>query len=113
MLGEYSTAALLAMREAEIRVRELAGTVDDDKENLGVRLMTRAFKAGGPLWDSTAEGGEQVGMMNLFHGAIAPFKNPPSHRHVDYADPTIASEVILFADLLLRMLDERAATLGL
>jgi hypothetical protein len=31
MHGEYSTAALLAMREAEIRVRELAGTVDDDK----------------------------------------------------------------------------------
>jgi hypothetical protein len=40
------------------------------------------------------------------------FKNPTSHRQVDYADPTIASEVILFADLLLRMLDERANALG-
>jgi hypothetical protein len=35
---------------------------------------------------------------------------PTSHRQVDYTDPTIALEVVLFADLLLRMLDERATT---
>jgi uncharacterized protein (TIGR02391 family) len=52
-------------------------------------------------------------MMELFKGAIGLFKNPTSHRPVDYDDPTLASEVILFADLLLRLLDrveERLAT---
>jgi uncharacterized protein (TIGR02391 family) len=51
--------------------------------------------------------------MELYKGAIGLFKNPTSHRPVDYDDPTLASEVILFADLLLRLLDrieERQAT---
>jgi uncharacterized protein (TIGR02391 family) len=110
LLGEYSTAVLLVMREVEIRVLELVGPVDVDKENQGVRLMSRAFKPdGGLLCDSSADGGQQVGTMNLFQGAIGLFKNPVSHRQVDYANPTIASEVVLFADLLLRILDERAA----
>ena len=43
--------------------------------------------------------------MELFAGAIGTFKNPPSHRQVNYADPTEASEVVLLADLLMRLLD--------
>jgi hypothetical protein len=35
------------------------------------------------------------------------FKNPTSHRAVDYGSPTEACEVILLADLLLRLLDRR------
>jgi uncharacterized protein (TIGR02391 family) len=108
LLGEYEPAAWLAMREVEIRVRELASASAGD---IGVPLMTKAFREGGALRDPSAEGGEQTAMMNLFQGAIGVFKNPTSHRQVDYANPTIASEV-LFADLLLRMLDERAATLS-
>jgi hypothetical protein len=47
--------------------------------------------------------------MYLFSGAIGLFKNPTSHRAVGYDDPDIASEVILLADLLLRLLDHVAA----
>lgn len=36
LLGRYEFAALAAMREVEIRVRELAGTVADDDQNIGV-----------------------------------------------------------------------------
>jgi uncharacterized protein (TIGR02391 family) len=59
----------------------------------------------GVLTDLEANPGEQVAMMELFKGVIGLFKNPTSHRPVNYDDPTLASEVILFADLLLRLLD--------
>jgi uncharacterized protein (TIGR02391 family) len=108
LLGEYELAAFAAMRQVEIRVRDLAGA---DASDLGVQLMIKAFKDGGPLRDPKSEGGEQTAMMNLFQGAIGVFKNPPSHRQVDYSDPTLASEVVLLADLLLRILDTRVPTM--
>jgi hypothetical protein len=57
------------------------------------------------------DSGEREATMALFWGAIGVFKNPPSHRQVDYQDPTQAAEVVLLADLLLRMLDEVEARL--
>ncbi len=42
---------------------------------------------------------------DLFAGALGSFKNPTSHRVVTYQDPTEASEVVLVADLLMRILD--------
>jgi uncharacterized protein (TIGR02391 family) len=110
LLAEYELAAFAAMREVEIRVRELSGL---DPSLLGVKLMREAWKPdGGPLADPSLDPGEQVGMMELFAGAIGTFKNPPSHRQVDYADPTEASEVVMLADLLMRLLDRTAARLG-
>ena len=50
--------------------------------------------------------------MELFAGSIGTFKNPPSHRQVNYGDPTEASEVVLLADLLMRLLDRVAARIG-
>jgi hypothetical protein len=43
--------------------------------------------------------------MDLFAGAVGTFKNPPSHRQINYDDPTEASEVVLLADLLMHLLD--------
>lgn len=102
VLGEYELAAIAALREVEIRVRELAGASESD---IGVRLMGEAFKLGGVLHDPSLEKGESEAIMALFRGAIGVFKNPSSHRQVEFEDPTEASEVILLADLLLRMLD--------
>ena len=103
LMGEYELAAFAAMREVEIRVRELAKA---ENSLIGVKLMRGAFKPEtGPLADATLDSGEQVGMMELFAGAIGTFKNPPSHRQVDYDDPTEASEVVMLADLLMRILD--------
>jgi uncharacterized protein (TIGR02391 family) len=70
-----------------------------------VKLMREAFKQGGPLADARADGGEQVATMELFAGAIGTFKNPTSHRPVSYEDPAEAAEVVLLADLLMRLLD--------
>ena len=102
LLGEYELAAFAAMREVEIRVRELSGA---DSSLLGVKLMRNSFGDRGKLADPELDAGERVGIMELFSGAIGTFKNPPSHRQVDYADPTEASEVVLLADLLMRLLD--------
>ena len=109
LIGEYELAAFAAMREVEIRVRELSGA---DSSLLGVKLMRKSFGDNGKLADPTLDPGERVGIMELFAGAIGTFKNPPSHRQVDYADPTEASEVVLLADLLMRLLDrfERRAS---
>ena len=108
-MTDYETAAFASMKQVEVRVRELAQA---QAELLGTSLMQMAFApakkgiGGGPLTDLTIEGGEQVAMMSLFVGAIGTFKNPASHRLVDYDDPSEAAEVVLLADLLLRLLDK-------
>jgi uncharacterized protein (TIGR02391 family) len=105
LLGEYELAAFAAMREVEIRLRELAQAPGSE---VGVKLARRVLAPGpppGPLVDSSLDPGEQVATMELFAGALGVFKNPPSHRQVEFEDATLASEVILFADLLHRMLD--------
>jgi uncharacterized protein (TIGR02391 family) len=108
LLREYELAAFAALREVEIRVRELAG---EPESSVGVKLMQAAFKEGGPLANPNLDDGERAATMALFWGAIGVFKNPPSHRQVNYQDPTQAAEVILLADLLLRMLDDVEARL--
>ena len=113
LLGDFELAAFAAMREVEIAVREQGGLGTD---LVGVALMQNAFREGGPLHDPEVHPAESVAQMNLFAGAMGLFKNPASHRRVDYQDPGEASEVILLADLLLRILrrqgDSRPAEAG-
>jgi uncharacterized protein (TIGR02391 family) len=111
LMGEFELAAFAAMRQVEIRVRHLGKYGD---EQIGVGLMAAAFspKGPGPLADPAAELGEQEAMMALYRGAIGTFKNPSSHRAVDYDDPILAAEVVLLADLLLRLLDRVEARIG-
>lgn len=105
LLGEYELAVFAALRQVEVRVRELSGA---DESDIGMKLMADAFKPGGPLRDTDMDAGEADATMALFRGAIGSFKNPTSHRLVEYDDPTLVAEVVLFADLLLRMLDRMA-----
>jgi uncharacterized protein (TIGR02391 family) len=93
---------LVAMKAVEVRVRELSSGGHGD---FGVPLMKKAFREDGLLADDSVPTAEQEATMALFWGAIGVFKNPSSHREVEYDDVTFAAEVILFADLLLRMLD--------
>jgi uncharacterized protein (TIGR02391 family) len=103
LLGDYETAAFKAMKEVEVRVRELSGLPND---LIGVALMQQVFNSNdGPLTDQSHDKGERQARSDLFAGAIGSFKNPTSHRIVTYQNPIEASEVILVADLLMRILD--------
>jgi uncharacterized protein (TIGR02391 family) len=103
-IGEYEAAVLMAFRELEIRVRN-AGSYPS--KSFGPGLMRDAFNPTrpGPLTDLSLNEGERSAIAELYAGAMGAFKNPLSHRTVDYDDPTIAAEQLIFADLLHRMLD--------
>lgn len=114
--GDFEAAAFIATKEVEVAVRAAAGLSDSW---IGIKLMQEAFKppkdpsnlnAAGPLWTVGSDPGEAVATMELFKGAIGLFKNPASHRRVDLTDPTEAAEIVLLADLLLRLLKKITAT---
>lgn len=73
LLGQLEPAAFAAMREVEIRVRELSGA---DSPLIGVKLMRSSFGEEGKLADPKLDPGERVGIMELFAGTIGTFKNP-------------------------------------
>jgi uncharacterized protein (TIGR02391 family) len=105
LFGEYEQAIFVAMKAVEVRVRKLGGFGNDV---MGVDLMTRALKPGGPLVDPDAPSGEVDGTMMLFRGAYAVLRNPSGHREVSFDDVTEASEAVMAASLLMRMLDQIA-----
>lgn len=106
-LGDYETACFAAMKAVEIEVRRVA---ELPNELVGVSLMRKAFSPGdGPLTDLGAEGGERQATADLFAGAMGVFKNPTSHRAVQFDDSIEAAEAIQLADLLLRIVHRAAS----
>ena len=104
MRGEFDVAVFQAMKAVEIAVRDASGL----SELVGVALVRQAFRPDmGPLTDTTAERGEQEARAALFAGAIGSYKNPHSHRDVPLDDANEATEVILLANHLLRIVDGR------
>ena len=102
--GDYETAVFQAFREVEVAVREAAGLPSTD---LGISLMRKAFdKAAGSLSAREEPESERESLAHLFAGAIGRFKNPSSHRSVEYSLAN-AAEALMLASLLLRIVDER------
>ena len=107
--GQLELGVFEAMRQVEIALREKSGSSDD---LIGVPLARRALHPdNGALTDDRLEKGERQAIADLFAGALGAFKNPTSHRVVDFEDPARAADAIVLADLLLRMLDANAESL--
>lgn len=105
--GDFETAVFKAMRAVENAVKEASGIAERLQPKA---LMTRAFKADeGPLADLAQETAEQEGVMYLFMGAITALRNPVGHREDLHEDPAEAAKIVIFADLLLDIVDRAAA----
>ena len=103
--GDYDTAIFQAYKEVEVRLRR-AGKYGD--EIIGVDLARKAFNPeDGPLTDKSRVKSERESLMHLFSGALGSFKNPGSHRDVDFENPAEVADIILFANYLLRIIDSR------
>jgi len=101
--GKYETAIFSAYRLLEVTVRKKSGLPAD---TIGTNLMIGAFspnpKKPGKLRIPTCViASEETGVLNLFIGAIQSFKNPTSHRIVDYENPRVALQIMVCAELLL------------
>ncbi len=102
MRGDYDVAVFQAFKDIEVAVRNAAGLSNSD---IGRKLMQNAFQPEkGPLTDTQADKGEQVGLMDLFSGAIGHCKNPASHRSPGF-DRVSAAQLITFASYLLTQTD--------
>jgi uncharacterized protein (TIGR02391 family) len=103
--GDYESAVFESFKEVEIRIRQISGYGHND---IGVKLMRKAFKPeDGILTDKEQLPSEQQGICELFAGAIGSFKNPSSHRDVSFTDPAEVAELIMLADLLIRIAERR------
>lgn len=101
--GDYDTAVFQAFKEVEIRVRKAANM---SVTSIGVDLMSKAFNLdNGALTDFTQAVGERQATSDLFAGAIGLFKNPSSHRDVNWEDASECAELIYLADYLLRLVE--------
>ncbi len=70
--------------------------------------MIQAFNSNsGPLTDMTEPEAERKALMFLVAGAMGRFKNPSGHRHVNFSSPKEAIEMILLANHLFKIVEER------
>jgi uncharacterized protein (TIGR02391 family) len=106
--GKFEAAVWVAVREVEVALREMSQA---DAFEYGPGLLKHAFaKDDGVLNDRTLPDAEQQGIANLFRGALSALKNPHSHRNIRFDDPVEAAEIVIFASLLLRILDRLGTT---
>jgi uncharacterized protein (TIGR02391 family) len=103
--SEFDVAVFQAMKAVEVAVREASGLGADD---IGVNLMRKAFNVDtGALTDMDVEKSERQARSDLFAGAIGSYKNSHSHRDVDLDNPDEAYELVMLANHLLRIVDQR------
>lgn len=104
LIGSYEMAVLEGFKAVEVRLRQLSRS---PPKLTAVPMAQLAFGKNGPLRDSdpSVPDAEKDGVTALFSGAFAALRNPPGHRYVDYGSAAEASEAVMLASLLMRILD--------
>ena len=104
--GHYAQAVESAFKAVNNTVKTKSGLTELD----GVALMREAFSANNPKlrlnrFRSPSERNEQHGYMDLFAGAMAAIRNPRAHEHDLQDEPTLAIELLILANHLMRKLE--------
>ena len=106
--GDYETAVFKAFKAIEIAIRPHTGAPGNV---VGRDLMVKAFQPdSGTLRDPGEITAERESPMELYRGAIGRFKNPTSHREVDFEDPSEVIEILQLASLLMRIAERKIAS---
>jgi len=102
--GQYDDAIFNAMKTVEEEIRSRSGAASTD---LGVALVSKVMNPNqNPKLVFSSVKAEQEAAHSMYRGAIGSFKNPLSHRFLDTCDPIKTFEILGFASLLMRMLDD-------
>jgi uncharacterized protein (TIGR02391 family) len=103
--GHYDTVVFEAFRAVEVAVRDAAKL---PQAMVGTGLMRTAFALNsGPLTDTSLVAAEQQATADLFAGAMGLFKNPTSHRIAAISKPEDAVDLVMLANYLLRLVEQR------
>ena len=108
--GEHDIAIFASFRAVEDTVRRVSGFPN---QLVGSALMRKAFDpSSGPLRDGSAVASEQQAVSDVYAGSMGLFKNPTSHRlnAFDSAEQTVS--LVLFANYLINLAEERARANG-
>ncbi|MEG3837395.1 TIGR02391 family protein [Microcoleus sp. AT8-A4] len=106
-LGQYDDAIFNAMKAVEEEIRARASAEPTD---LGANLVSKVMNPNEPKLIFSLVKAEQEAAHSMYRGAIGSFKNPLSHRFLDTSDPIKTFEILGFASLLMRMLDDATVT---
>jgi hypothetical protein len=97
----YEDAVTSAFRILEVRMRD---RIKAGAQSFGTDLVKEAFHPDSGKLVFGATRGEREGVYQTYTSAFMMQRNPPSHRYVkDFAGPEIV-EVVMFVDLLLKIL---------
>lgn len=87
----------------EERLREIGGIVDNNR--VGQNLVNDVFGNAGTLISKFSVDSERQGYRDLYAGIFGTFRNPNSHHFVD-PSPEDGGVVLVFINLLLKMLED-------
>lgn len=111
LIGSYEMAVLEAFKAVEVRLRQLCGRPTG---LTAVPMAQQAFGKCRLLRDSDpfVPEAEKDGVTALLSGAFAALRNVLGHRYVDYGSAAEASEAVMLARLLMRILARAEERLG-